>query len=91
MKLEKFINIGWYMERKPYSIHSGCDVFYMGICRKLYTIIQELANDDEYIDTIDLDEEDCRDLAYTFTAYFEDPVNDIGFWRSLYAFPKKNF
>ncbi len=79
------------MERKPYSIHSSCDIFYMGICRKLYTIIHELANDDEYADTIDLDEEEYRELAYTFTAYFEDQVNDIGFWRSLIALHKKHF
>ncbi|MEO8861487.1 MAG: DUF3843 family protein [Ginsengibacter sp.] len=89
MRLEKFINIGWYMERKPYTVHSDADIFYLNICRKLFTIINNLA--DEYDDVIDIDEEDCRQLAYVFTAYFEDQVNDIGFWKSLTALHKKHF
>lgn len=89
MKLEKFINISWYMKRKPYAIHSAADVFYLNICRKLFSIINELA--DEYDDVLEIDEEDCRELAYVFTAYFEDQVNDIGFWKSLTALHKKQF
>jgi hypothetical protein len=43
MKLEKFININWYLDRKPYAVHSDYDVFYLKTCRRLYSIIDELA------------------------------------------------
>jgi|GEM_PF-3342098 len=89
MKLEKFININWYMERKPYTIHSDYDIFYLKICRGLYSIIDELAI--EYEDAVDIDEEDCRELAYVFTAYFEDQANRLGFWQSLVQLHEKHF
>lgn len=89
MKVEKLININWYMEQKPYPVHSSYDVFYLDICRRLFSIIEELAIEHE--DSIDLDEEDCRDLAYVLTAYFEDQVNDFGFWKSLVLMYKNLF
>ena len=89
MKVEKLININWYMEQKPYPVHSSYDVFYLDICRRLFSIIEELAIEHE--DSIDLDEEDCRDLAYVLTAYFEDQVNDFGFWKSLVLMHKNLF
>lgn len=79
------------MKRKPYAVHSGYDIFYLGICRNLYAIIHELASEDEHAAAMDLDDEECRELAYTFTGYFEDQVNGIGFWRSLVALHKKHF
>jgi hypothetical protein len=89
MTLEKFININWYMERKPYTPHTDYDVFYLKICRQLYTIIYALAIKHE--DDLDMDEEDCREMAYILTAYFEDQVNEIGFWKSLILLHKKQF
>ena len=89
MKLEKLININWYMEQKPYPVHSSYDVFYLDICRRLFSIVEELAI--EYENSIDLDEEDCRDMAYVLTAYFEDQVNDFGFWKSLVLMHKNLF
>jgi len=89
MSLEKFISINWFMERKPYSVHTDLDIFYLKICRDLYVLIDRLVG--KYDDVIDLDDEDCRDLAHVFTAYFEDRVNKIGFWQSLVAAHKKLF
>jgi hypothetical protein len=89
MSPEKFVNINWYMKRKPYTVHTAFDIFYLKICRDLYILIDKLA--DKYDDAIDLDDEDCRELAYIFTAYFEDRVNEIGFWQSLIAAHKKLF
>jgi hypothetical protein len=89
MSLEKFININWYMERKPYSVHTAIDIFYLKICRDLYTLIAKMVR--KYDDVVDLAEDDCRELAYVFTAYFEDRVNEIGFWQSLTATHKKLF
>ena len=89
MKLEKFVNINWYMERKPYAVHADYDVFYLKICRRLFSIIDALVV--EYENALDLDEEDRREMAYVFTAYFEDRVNDIGFWESLVQLHKKQF
>lgn len=77
------------MEQKPYPVHSAYDVFYLDICRRLFSIVEELSV--EYENTIDLDEEDCRDMAYVLTAYFEDQVNDFGFWKSLVQLHKKQF
>lgn len=62
MKLEKFISVNWYIDKKPYAIHSNYDIFYLKICRGLYSIINELAI--EYEDAVKLDEEDCREIAY---------------------------
>lgn len=39
----------------------------------------------------DLSKEDCRELAYNLTAYFEDRVNDIGFWDALVSLHKRKF
>jgi len=89
MNLKKFININWYMERKPYAAHTSYDLYYLDICRELFTIIDNLA--DEYDDVPELDDEDCREMAYVFTAYFEDQVNEIGFWPSLIALHKTHF
>lgn len=77
------------MEHKPYPVHSAYDVFYLDICRRLFSIVEELSV--EYENTIDLDEEDCRDMAYVLTAYFEDQVNDFGFWKSLVLMHKNLF
>ncbi|MEO5562433.1 MAG: DUF3843 family protein [Chitinophagaceae bacterium] len=88
MKIEKFININWYMERKPYQISSETDVFYLKICRDLFKIIDTLTS--EYEDVY-MDEEDCREMAYIFTAYFEDQATEIGFWKSLTELHKKQF
>ncbi len=46
-------------------------LFYLKTCRRLYSIIDELAIKHGVAESID--EEDCRELAYVFTAYFEDP------------------
>ena len=89
MNLEKFININWYLERKPYQNHSSYDIFYLRICRDLFKIVDRIVN--EHKRTIDLDKEDCRELAYTFTGYFEDQVNNIGFWDALIALHRKHF
>lgn len=89
MKLEKFININWYLDRKPYPVHSDYDVFYLKTCRRLYSIIDELAIKHGVAESID--EEDCRELAYVFTAYFEDQVNGLGFWQSVVQLNKKHF
>ena len=89
MNHEKFMNIHWYIKQKPYSPHSDYDVFYLKICRRLFSIIEEMVN--KYKDEVDLDEEECRELAYKFTAYFEDQVNSIGFWQSLVDLHKKHF
>jgi len=89
MNPKKFVNINWYMERKPYSTHTSYDLYYLGICRDLFAIIDKLA--DEYDDVVILDEEDCREMAYVFTAYFEDQVNQIGVWGSLITLHKKHF
>jgi hypothetical protein len=88
MKPEKFININWFMSRRPYAKQSGYDMYYLGICRDLFSIIDVLAT--EY-GMDDLDEDDCREMAYVFTGYFEDQVNNIGFWNSLIALHKKHF
>ena len=77
------------MERKPYTMHTDYDLFYMKICRDLYKIINKLV--DEYSGTVDVGEEECRELAWVFTAYFEDRVNEIGFWQSLITWHKKLF
>src|SRR5688572_28906700 len=89
MNLEKFININWYMQRKPYQNHSNYDIFYLYICRDLFKIIDRVVK--EYRSTVDLNEEHCRELAYTFTSYFEDRVNNIGFWDALIALHRKHF
>lgn len=89
MSLQKFININWFMERKPYTVHTSFDVFYMNICRDLYVLIKKHAH--KYSDVIDLEDEDWREMAYVFTAYFEDRVNEIGFWQSLISWHKKLF
>ncbi len=77
------------MQRKPYDIHSVADVFYLKICRKLFAIIDDLSIEHE--NNIELGEENCRDLAYVITAYFEDVVNEIGFWQSVVDLNKKYF
>jgi hypothetical protein len=89
MNLEKFININWYLERKPYKNHSSYDIFYLRICRDLFRIIDRTVT--EHDRTIDLSKEDCRELAYTFTGYFEDQVNNIGFWNGLIALHRRHF
>ena len=89
MKLEKFISIHWYLQRKPYKIHTGYDIFYLKICRRLFSMIEEMVS--KYEDEVNLDEEGCRDLAYKFTACFEDQVNGFGFWQSLVQLHKKHF
>jgi hypothetical protein len=89
MKLEKFININWFMERKPYANHTSYDSFYLKICRDLYTIVHNIVTENDK--DINLDEEDFREMAYLFTGYFEDQVNNIGFWNALIALHKKQF
>jgi len=88
MNLQKFININWYLKQKPYTKHTDYDLFYLKICRNLFSLIDEVAR---YEDIDDLVEEDCRELAYIFTSYFEDRVNGIGFWESLVHLNKKQF
>ena len=89
MNLEKFININWYIERKPYKNHSSYDIFYLRICRELFKLIDRIARAQGA--KVDFDKEDCRELAYIFTAYFEDRVNNIGFWDALIALHQKHF
>ena len=89
MNVEKFININWYLERKPYRNHSSYDIFYLRICRDLFTIIDRILSD--YGHVIDLNKEDARELAYIFTGYFEDQVNKIGFWNALISLHKAHF
>jgi hypothetical protein len=89
MQIEKFISINWYIDRKPYNIHSGYDLFYLVICRRLYSIIDGLVEENREI--VELHKEDCREIAYVITAYFEDQVNCIGFWRSLVQLHQKKF
>ena len=67
MRLEKFINISWYMSYKPYTKNSDYDLFYLNICRDLFKIVSGLA--DKHAQTLPLEKEDCRELAYIFTAY----------------------
>jgi hypothetical protein len=89
MNLEKFINITWYMNHKPYSHHSAYDLFYLKMCRRIFKIISELPA--QYTTVMQMNNEDSRDTAYILTAYFEDRVNNIGFWESLVALHKKQF
>ncbi len=89
MNLKKFININWYIERKPYPNHSDYDVFYLNICRDLYELIEKVVN--MPANAIRLSHEEARELAYILTAYFEDRVNHIGFWEGLVALHKKQF
>ena len=81
MKTEKFISIGWYMDRKPYQSHNDYDIFYLKICRGLFEIINKIS--EKYKDGLIINQNDCRELAYACTAYFEDQVNNIWFWKSL--------
>jgi hypothetical protein len=89
MTAQKLININWYMHQKPYTAYSDYDLFYLDICRKLFVIIKKLSR--QYAEAIELDDEDCRVLAYIVTAYFEDMATGIGFWQSLIALNKKHF
>lgn len=89
MKTEKFVNINWYLERKPYHTYTDYDLFYLKICRDLFALIEKLTS--RHQDQVDLQAEDCRELAYTFTAYFEDQVNGIGFWQSLTTLHRQHF
>src|SRR5699024_622211 len=89
MNLRKFININWYMDRKPYSPHTEHDVFYLKICRDLFTIIKNQFS--RYGSYIRVGDEDLRELAYILIAYFEDKTNGIGFWDSLTALHIKQF
>ena len=81
VKLEKFININWFMQRRPYHSHSAYDICFLELCRQVYGIIQKYVN--KHVSNVDLDEDDCRDLAYVVTGYFEDVAGGIGFWESL--------
>jgi hypothetical protein len=89
MNIEKFVNINWYIKRKPYEVHTEYDVFYLKICRRLFRIINELAI--KHNNAVDLDEQECRALAYVITAYFEDVINGIGFWQSVVDLNRKHF
>lgn len=89
MKPEKFVNINWYLERKPYHTYTDYDLFYLKICRDLFGLIEKLTSGHK--DQVDLQAKDCRELAYTFTAYFEDRVNGIGFWQSLTTLHRQHF
>ena len=77
------------MSQKQYNVHSAYDIFYLQICRKLFSIIKKVAL--KHKDKIDLDEEECRALAYVITAYFEDEVNELGFWQALVRLHQKQF
>lgn len=81
MSLEKFININWFISQKPYSTSTQYDLFYLEVCRRLYKTISTTAK--EYPEEVILSEEDCRRIAYIITGYFEDVVNDFGFWQSF--------
>lgn len=89
MKLEKFISIGWYMDRKPYPGHTAYDTFYLHICRDLFGIVSRFSKQERELP--DLDEEQCRELAWILASYFEDRVTGIGFWRSLTELHRQHF
>lgn len=61
MSLEKFINIHWYMERKPYDTHSVYDIFYLKICRHLFSMIEKMPI--AYKEAIVLDKEQCKEVV----------------------------
>lgn len=88
MNIEKFVNINWYIKRKPYKTHTEYDIFYLKICRKLFIIIYELSQKHTLMK---LNQDECRALAYIIISYFEDVVNGIGFWQSVIELNKKHF
>lgn len=77
------------MEHKPYETASAYDVYFLGLCRELYGIIQTHAN--RHRTSVDLDEEDCRDLAYVITDYFQDVTGNIGFWDAMVQLNQQHF
>lgn len=89
MNLEKFISINWYIDRKPYKISTEIDLFYLRICRDLFILIDRLVH--KHQDVVEMDQDDCREMAYIFTAYFEDQVSEIGLWKALTELHKKHF
>lgn len=89
MQLERFINIQWYISRKPYSRHTEYDIFYLKICRDIFQIIDKVAL--EYVQEMSISREDSKEMAYVLTSYFEDIINDIGFWQSLIDLHQKQF
>ncbi len=87
MNVEKLINISWYLNYKPYNTHSDYDLFYLRICRDIFKILK---NKNETTNEM-LSDENLRDMAYNITAYFEDVVNNIGFWESVKTLNREHF
>jgi hypothetical protein len=76
---ESVINPQWFSSRKPYKNKAAYDLYYVKICRKIFHLLtmQSL----KYHAPLNMYQ--CRDLAYILTSYFEDMVNQIGFWDAV--------
>jgi Protein of unknown function (DUF3843) len=87
MNLEKHININDWISRKPYKKILEYDLFYLNIWREVFTLISKSFKNGGH--SYKLDDNELKEIAYVFTAFFEDRVCEIGFYESLITLNKK--
>ncbi len=92
MKVESFISMQWFSERKPYAVHhhSEYDLFYLNLTRRIYKRIEKFQR--EYnISLLKYTKEEIRELAYLISGYAEDIFNNIGIFNSMREHFKSKF
>lgn len=70
---------GW-MATRPYTLASSYDTDYLMLANG---VLHVLLKHDYYFKSFGLEKSDLVDLAITLVAYFEDFINEVGFWNAF--------
>ena len=80
MKRAKRIYIQQWMELKPYKRHSQSDMYYLGLCNKVYKV---LTKDQFLMLRMYFDEEELQILSCFLVSYFEDVISQTNIWNTF--------
>jgi hypothetical protein len=73
----KIIANDW-LALKPYRTFTDYDKDYLQVANDVYTLLSEEAG---WLQTVEVDKEERKELACILTSYFEDFISEIGLWK----------
>lgn|GEM_PF-2839158 len=77
--IQNTITFDWYIRSRPNKSDDTYNRFYFKICQDLHDVIKQV--DQQY--KVGLQNVHWKELAFTFSGYFEDVVNKIGYWKAV--------
>ncbi|MES2734278.1 MAG: DUF3843 family protein [Bacteroidota bacterium] len=74
------ISIQDWLKFKPYKVPSSYDTFYLERCREIYDLLGKY---DDWLEDIELAEDEKKNLACILVSYYEDFISEIGIWKGF--------